>query len=358
MLAAMQVPRLPDNAVLVHIGMHKTGTTAVQSMLAAARADLAANGIEYPGSGAAHHHLAAALIGRPSGYPPEVLPASTWQRIAHAAAENPGRTVLSSEFLSRAKPEQVAAFAAELGVERMHVVVGVRHFGEVALSAYQQSLKTGSALTLSEWLTRNFRRDENGRLKGNYWNQQHPVRAVRAWADVVGPANTTVVTVDSSDRDRLPNLFESLLDLPTGELGRRDAGMSNRSMTAAEAELARSVNAALRKQLSNSDYARFIRYGMLRSLVEGRPRGAGEALLTLPPTAIALAVDEGKHAVREISDIGARLIGDPSDLIDVRPAKRGAPSDAGLPLEAAVEAIIGVVAGATRGLWQLPDEAD
>ena len=34
------VPPLPADAVLLHIGVHKTGTTAIQAALAAARPDL------------------------------------------------------------------------------------------------------------------------------------------------------------------------------------------------------------------------------------------------------------------------------------------------------------------------------
>ena len=40
---------IPERALLLHIGPHKTGTTAIQGLLAAARDDLAAHGVTYPG---------------------------------------------------------------------------------------------------------------------------------------------------------------------------------------------------------------------------------------------------------------------------------------------------------------------
>ena len=39
------VPELAKDSVLLHIGVHKTGTTAIQAALADARDDLAAHGI-------------------------------------------------------------------------------------------------------------------------------------------------------------------------------------------------------------------------------------------------------------------------------------------------------------------------
>ena len=182
---SVDVPRLPDDAIVLHIGMHKTGTTAMQSMFVAAREDLRAEGISYPGREPSHHAAALALIGSPDGFRgTQEATDAVWQDLAREAAANPARTVLDSEFLSRAKPEAIRRFVAELGAERTYVVVGVRHLAAVALSAWQQSLKAGRTNSLKHWLRNNFVRDEDGRLAGRYWEEQHPAWTVRKWVDV------------------------------------------------------------------------------------------------------------------------------------------------------------------------------
>ena len=51
---------LPEDAVLLHIGVHKTGTTAIQAALADAREELASLGVRYPGKLQAQHRAAQA----------------------------------------------------------------------------------------------------------------------------------------------------------------------------------------------------------------------------------------------------------------------------------------------------------
>ena len=61
-------PALPANGVLLHVGVHKTGTTAIQAALADARADLKAAGVSYPGRLQAQHRAALAVLQRPWGW--------------------------------------------------------------------------------------------------------------------------------------------------------------------------------------------------------------------------------------------------------------------------------------------------
>ena len=54
---------LPADAIALHIGIHKTGTTALQAALADARPELAAHGVLYPGRRTAQHGAAMAVLG-------------------------------------------------------------------------------------------------------------------------------------------------------------------------------------------------------------------------------------------------------------------------------------------------------
>ena len=58
------VPALPPDAVLLHVGVHKTGTTAIQAALADARPELRRAGVLYPGKRKAQHRSAMAVTQR------------------------------------------------------------------------------------------------------------------------------------------------------------------------------------------------------------------------------------------------------------------------------------------------------
>ncbi len=76
------------------------------------------------------------------------------------------------------------------------------------------------------------------------------------WAAELGADRLTVMILDPDDRGLLMRSFEAVLALPEGTLSQLPAGAQNRSMTAAEAELFRQVNIALkRNRLRYDDYA-------------------------------------------------------------------------------------------------------
>ena len=62
------VETLPEDAILVHIGPHKTGTTAMQYAFFTAREELLQHGVLYPGSKKSHHDPATALIQLKQGW--------------------------------------------------------------------------------------------------------------------------------------------------------------------------------------------------------------------------------------------------------------------------------------------------
>ena len=61
---------LPQDAILLHLGFHKTGTTALQSAFAASRPALLEHGVLYPGRRRSHHPAAMAMTGRTWGVGP------------------------------------------------------------------------------------------------------------------------------------------------------------------------------------------------------------------------------------------------------------------------------------------------
>jgi hypothetical protein len=137
---------------VVHIGLHKTGTTSVQSYFMRYRAELAANGLYYPESGCvtpegAHHNIyryyskAAAESKRFNpklGGLPEL-------RAELASVDPKSHVLISSEgfwVLARDEPEQFRKFATEIGQQReLMFLVTWRSADEYCESLYFQNAK-------------------------------------------------------------------------------------------------------------------------------------------------------------------------------------------------------------------------
>ena len=121
---------------VLHIGTHKTGTTALQRTLGAARLPLRTHGIVYPRlhlREPGHHMLVGPWIDR---YHDRRATIGLWRGLAKSHAGGKATLVLSSEEFSRARPQSVdftelaglvAGFGRRTVVCRQHVVGRSRH---------------------------------------------------------------------------------------------------------------------------------------------------------------------------------------------------------------------------------------
>ena len=340
---------------LLHIGPHKTGTTAIQGALHLARERLAAEGVVYPGRGRQPLWPILAVTGQPAllgGPRPEI---SYWDNLVREIrAAGDQRVVLSSEFFAEADDATARRVIADLGGARVHVVVTLRSLTRILPSQWQQYLQNGFHFRYLEWLE-GILNDPPRTPTPGFWRRHRHDALVTRWAAENGPENLTVIVLDESDRLMLLRVFESMLGLPGGFLVPEETA-ANRSLTAAETELVRLLNEEFsRRDWPHRNYARFMRYGAVEHMKTARPPSPHEPRIVTPAWAVARAGQISAEMAARIEALGVNIVGDlsslgtlPGDGAD--PAGDGGSAPLMLPVEAAARATLGgFIAGGVAG---------
>jgi hypothetical protein len=339
---------IPADGVLLHIGVHKTGTTALQAALADARAELAQAGVLYPQSAsvdqAAHHREAMSSLGYTWGFvgrDSTTASPKAFDDMAREVRDWSGRVCLSSEFWCEATADQASRVVDALGRPRVRIVVMLRNLGDVLASSWQQYLKYGMVTSYEDWLADVFS-DQSRRLTPSFWTRQDHVAMLRRWIGAVGAERITVVVLDHHNRTRSFSAISDLLGIDPHILASRSSLTSNRSLTAAEAEVLRLLNTQVADTLSWDDYRRQVREGVARSMVESRRPAMDEPAIRTPEWACDEAARRGALAAEEISSLGVDIVGDVADLARRTPSLPASTVET-LPIDAAVAALVGAV---------------
>lgn len=346
---------VPAGARLLHIGVPKTGTTILQDSMAAARDRLSVAGVCYPGELQEHSRAALGVLGLTWGWRNRgggQVKSRWWPELLQQVGTAPGRVVISSEFFCEAGDEQAAEIVEALDAERLHVVVTLRPLGRLLPSSWQQYLKTGVARSYESWLRAVLADPPMPTVTPSFWRRHRHGAVVQRWVDALGADRVSVLVPDRHDHAFLPRCFESLLDLPAGMLDPLPGARVNRSLTLAEAELVRRVNRDVRKLgLDWPTYERVLRKGAVLRLVEQREPDPAEARIVTPAWALEQVARLGALDVAAIRASGARVLGD-LDVLATDHGPSGEPDPvtaASLPLEAAVEALVGAAMASAGG---------
>ena len=351
MASLPEAPAIPESGVLLHIGVHKTGTTAIQAALADARPELRGLQVTYPGKLQAQHRAALSMLGRPWGWNAKggaVMDKSHFTKLARKTRSNTGRVVISSEFFCEADGPTAEEIVRELGGDRVHVVVTLRNLGRLLPSSWQQYLKYGLTTPYEKWLKNVFDNPGGSTSTPTFWKRHDHGAVVSRWADAAGPGNLTVMVLEEVDRSAQFIAFAQMLGIPSDVLVSRMDLTSNRSMTAAEAELLVRLNKQVKKDMQWDEYVKYIRRGVALGMVEGREPGPDEARLFTPDWALDAAAEHGQASVAAIRASGVNVLGN-LDALAVR-VDAGTPAPTGaagvLPVDAAVQAVLTVIAAA------------
>jgi glycosyltransferase involved in cell wall biosynthesis len=338
-------PWVPRGGLLVHIGPHKTGTTALQSALAADREALARWGVRYPGTSAAPHGAVMARLGTNRGWDDAIAPGSiaAWEQLCIETRVARETVVVSSEALCHATSEQATQICSELRHGPVRAAITLRPLAQVLPSSWQEYVKSGWTTSYDDFLRAVLLEpDAASNPTPTFWVRHDHGRLVRRWADAIGADNVVVIVADPERPSHLFQSFEQLLGLPQHSLV--STGPSNRSLTFNETELLRRLNVAVRPSLAWSRFNQVVRQGGTPQLVEQRTPPVDEPRLGLPEWAATLASEHGSRAAEEIRMLGVRVDGDLDTLATRPPGTANTPVAPDLvPIDAVVEFLDGML---------------
>lgn len=351
MPAEPAIEPIPQGAVLLHVGMPKTGTSALQHASARSRKELLANGVRYPGHQQNHSRASFAVARRRRGWgsgpgKAPVQPISSWHDLVNEVqAERERRVLVSHEYFAEHPVPVCERVVNDLGRD-VHVVFTMRNQAALLSSTWQQYLKDGVTLTYEEWLRAVLDDPDRTRFR-TFHRRTALAHLVEKWSQIVGPEKVNVVVLDKDRPEILFDSFESLLELPAGLLANVKLGgkQANRSMSAAEAEYVRRMNFELRgnEDVTWTEFRSFYRLGAIARLLESRSPGPDEPRIVPPRWAAERVSERAAQEAERIAALGVRVIGSLDQLsAPTTVSEEGTPPPTLMPIEAASEATLGM----------------
>lgn len=312
---ARQPGPLPSDALLLHVGPPKTGSTSLQSALAECRDELPRHGVAYPGRGLRWTEATRYVVGeRRLAGGPSGAGAESWAELVGVAAEHREvRVCVSNEIFARADDEVARRVVRDLGLARVHVVLVARELGRLLISQWQERVKqrqrTGD---LDEWLREVLDPEDDGHEHRHFWRQQDLGGLVARWAEAA-EGRVTVVVGDHRDKGTVVRSFEQLLGLPPGML---ESGPRNPALTHGRVQLLREVDGLARERGWNG-YHRGLRVDLVKTLVS-HPAENWETHFRLPDWALGRVREESERHVAQLRSSGVRVVG-PLDALLLPP---------------------------------------
>jgi hypothetical protein len=301
----------------LHIGLQKTGTSYLQRILWDSVDELSRQGVDLvPGTKLAMFRLMLDVRGR---YRPEIDPPSVGkavQRLPDQLRKAQDTALISQESLATATPAQIERLLAAAADREVHVVVTVRDLGRQLPSAWQQTLQSGRSERLPHYLRRLEQTHGTG---AKVWANLDVTRVLQTWSAQVPAERITVVTVPPSGSPPrlLLERFCSVIGITPDGLTVDESSRANRSLHAAQAEVLRSVNAALPRKLKRRDVYGDLgkRYFAVRVLGD-----ASGPKIVLPAAHYDWCASAARDVADHIREGGYPVVGDLGDLVPDRAA--------------------------------------
>jgi hypothetical protein len=300
--------------LILHVGFHKSGTSALQESFAVQRAELQAAGVLYPSIGRkAHHRIAWALTQRAWGWKKrggEVTPFKHFSKMASLInRSNSPKIVLSSEFFSELTTGQIQKIVSGIRGRDVKILFTLRPLAKLLSSSYQQYLKYGTKADYVEWLHSVLDEPGVSKINPTFWQRHMHGEVISRWAEAFGKENVSVLIVDEQRPDFLYESLNDYLGLAAGFLKPQATG-SNRSLSLEEVSLLLELNRRFPKEREWNEYLVFIRNGYIRQLTDHVPLKDGSQKLLTPRWAVEKANGLATQSKEQIKYLGVKVYGE------------------------------------------------
>ncbi len=289
--------------VFVHIGLPKTATSYLQTIIWSNREALRARGIVVPGEERRDHLWSSRVVReqRTVQRAPE-REQTAWARLQEELATSEGTGLVSHEFFAAASAEQATAMVDALAPAEVHLVVTAREPLGLFTASWQESLKNGSVTPMPEYATKVSTKP----TKIWNWRTLDLRLVLERWTVAVPPERVHVLVLDpAADRDDVWHRFAGIVGFDSEGID-LSGSFPNSSMGVAEAETLRRINTRLTDFDRAFDKGVFIRsYLADEQLV---PR-SGERFLP-EPDQVAECRTRGEDAVAYLRGTSIDVVGD------------------------------------------------
>ncbi|MGH3496162.1 MAG: hypothetical protein ACRDP1_01680 [Nocardioidaceae bacterium] len=350
------MPQDRAKTVFLHIGLHKSGTTYLQGVLRANRAALAAEGVHFPGGPGQPVHTFAVydLFGRrPRGSGDDRI-SGQWQAMTELVLADPAPvSLLSEEATSLASPKQARAAVESFPGCEVHVVVTARDLARVALSAWQEDVKSDETWTWRAWADAVANPGRRATAPGRgFWLRQDLPAVLDVWGALLPRHRVHVVTVPppGTPRTELLGRFASVAGFDAAAL-REQPSWDNPSTGVTGTEVLRRMNERMHRRLNQRQYHDVVEVTLAPILA-----AATNARLRLPDEDRGWVEVESRRIRDAVRQAGYRVVGDLDDLAPQITEDGRDPGTATDPelLDTALQALAGLTEAFGKARWARP----
>jgi hypothetical protein len=340
---------MSHDAVYLHVGMPKTGTTYLQEFLWTNRQALKGAGVLYPADRPGRQFKAVLDLeghGFAGNDTPDV--AGSWEMVTDQAKTWHGRSVISHEILAGLSSAKVAQAIESLAPREVHLIVTLRDLSRIVPATWQEDAKNRHVESWPDFLKRV--RLDGGPRDRRFWSLQDVPTTLGRWAEHLPPDHIHVVTVPpaGSPRNLLLERFARVIDIAPADF-KQDVKVANDSIGPAEVALLHRINEASRDRLPWPVYHHSIKHFAVSQVLAVRP---DITKMALPESEFGWVREETGRVVETIESLGVDVVGDLADLTP-QPVTDATPDPTAVSERQELEAAVDLTLGFAERVFEL-----